>query len=254
MKTAAPLLFLGWAVLVFSGRANDLLFGDGPGPDRFLVLVGGIAVIALVSAVLTAVAAKRRRTAFTRLAAERGWRYQATDTRDLPRRWSWEPFGQGSSRRASDVLHGEHAGYRFAAFHYRYVTGSGDDRRTHLIGVIALRLPAALPRIEVSPEGLIGSIAPGLVRTDIDLESEDFNRRYRVSCADRKFAVDILTPRTVEALLSVRPFRWRIDGSDLIAIDAATESPAAVLDRVAVLAGVAAGIPSFVWKDRGRSA
>jgi hypothetical protein len=253
LKTVTPLLFVGWFFLVVSGKATDLIAGGtGQGPHRFLLIFAGFAAITLVSAVFGVVSARRRRAGFASLAAQRGWRYQDVDTGHLPHRWDWSPFGVGSGRRASSVLLGHEGGYPFAAFQYRWVTGGGDDRTKHTIGVVALRLPAGLPRLEVHPEGLIGSVAPGLVRTDIDVESEAFNRRYRVDCDDRRYAVDVLTPRTVEALLTVRPFRWRIDGADLIALAPATDSPPEVLARLSALVAIASGIPSYVWKDRGR--
>jgi hypothetical protein len=256
LKTLGPLLFGAWFLLVLSGRANDLVFGpeDSRGPHRFFLIFGGLLVISVITFVVGAIASRRRVNEFQRLAAQRGWRYQGNDTARLAGRWDWAPFGVGTGRSATNVILGEHGGYPFAAFQYHWTTSSGDDRTRHHIGVIALRLPAALPAIQVAPEGVIAAVAPGLARADIDLESDAFNRRYRVSCEDRKYAVDVLTPRTVEALLSVRPFRWRIDGADLIALGSASDGPAQVLPRVEVLAGIAARIPSFVWKDRGRPA
>jgi hypothetical protein len=243
-RVLAPLLFAGWFLLVVSGKATDLVSGG----NRLPLIVAGFVTIALVTAVGSAIGGRRRRNAFQQLAQQRGWRYSATDSAGLAGRWDWAPFGVGSGRHASHVLLGEYGGYPFAAFRYHWTTRSGEDSTRHHISAVALRLPAALPRIRVGPEGVLG----GIGRLDIDVESEAFNRRYRVRCDDRRYAVDLLTPRTVEALLSVQPFDWRIDGADLIALGADTVGPAQVLARLEVLAGIARQVPSFVWKDRGR--
>lgn len=87
---------------------------------------------------------------------------------------------------------------------------------------------------------------------DIDLENEAFNRRYRVRTFHPKYAHDLLVPRTIEALLSIEPFSWRIEGRDIVAWGPPSTDPEVVLARLDVLAAIAANIPQFVWEDIGR--
>ena len=84
---------------------------------------------------------------------------------------------------------------------------------------------------------------------DIELESEDFNRRFRVHSDDRKFACDVLSPRTMEALLARPDARWRIEGVDILTWRDGRITPDAVASMTFDLQTVVAGIPSFVWKD-----
>jgi Protein of unknown function (DUF3137) len=211
-------------------------------------VLGGLVVAALLARLVTIVAQHSRRSrALRRLAAEHGW----TLARGKPptQRWDWDPFVARNDGTASDVLTGELDGHRFAEFTYTYANRVGGSRPS-IVGVSAVRLPAALPRLQVSPEG----IAPGPGWLDVDLESEEFNRRYRVQAKDRRYAVDVLTPRVMRTLLEAEPFTLRIDGADLVAFGPPASTPQRVLERLRTLVAIAELIPAFVFEDRGRPA
>jgi hypothetical protein len=87
--------------------------------------------------------------------------------------------------------------------------------------------------------------------SDVELESEDFNRRFRVHASDPKFASDVLTPRTMQALLAQDCVSWRIRGTDILGWYGGKMEPAGVQAAVATLQTVVDGIPSFVWHDHG---
>lgn len=117
-----------------------------------------------------------------------------------------------------------------------------------------VRLPHALPRLQVEPEGGLGSVSPGLrpLDADVDLESLAFNRRFRVRTDDRRYAVDVLTPRTMAAMLSTDPadsVSWRIDGADLAMFGDYTSAPATIVDNLTVVTDVARHIPSFLYRN-----
>lgn len=169
-------------------------------------------------------------------------------------RWQGTPFGVGDSRRARNVVTGTLADYPFAAFDYSYETHStdGQGNRTttpHRYVVATLRLPTYLPRLQITPENVFSRLGNAIGLDDIELESEQFNRAFRVHSDDRKFASDVLTPRTMEFLLGRPDFSWRIEGADIIAWQDGELTPAVTVTMTGTLQRIAAGIPSFVWKD-----
>jgi hypothetical protein len=245
----------GWQVrrvwTTVSGPATLVLFGllwfhKLPFLPVWLVF----AALALVTAVGTMTARRRREGTMQQLARAQGWSY-AENELSLAERWSTSPFGEGRDRRAYDVVVGTIDGHSCAAFGYRYTTGSGDHTTTTSLSICCVALPGPLPEVVVEPESIVGEHAPGLLREDIDIESEDFNRRFRVHAADRKYASDVLTPRAVDALLSVEPFAWRIIAGDLLAWSSPTDG-ATLLARLRVLSTVAQSIPAFVWRNVGQ--
>jgi hypothetical protein len=225
---------------------NDLapllpwLFGLGV----VVVLVGGFLL------------ERKRRERMMRFALLRGWQYAGEDPR-LVARWTGEPFGKGDRRRARNVLSGQEAGRAFTAFDYSYETHSTDSKgrrttTTHRFAVCAVPLPAALGPVEVVPEGVFSRVASAVgLLPDIDLESEDFNRAFRVRADDPKLASDVLTPRTMQYLLSVRPEPWRLQGGHILSWHEGRLDPGEVVRTCAVLDRVIDGIPTFVWKDAG---
>lgn len=233
-----------WAGLIFTGNSHAItgLLNDG-----FPILPIVIVAIIVLGAGYGGAKSIRRRKEAQRVAAERGWDYRRSYP-GIEGRWSDRPFGIGRRRSSRDVLLGESHGVRGLAFTYSYTTGSGKDSQTHHLSVASVAMPWSLPRLDVTPESLVGAIAPGLRGGDVDIENEMFNRYYRVRAEDRRYAVAILHPRAVEILLQLEPFAWRIDGSDLVAwsgvVDVAT-----LCQRLDVLAEMVQTVPRFVVDD-----
>lgn len=246
LGAATPVLLIAYWIADATGQADLPIWG-------FLVVFGIGVPLTVASYVRSHRAGTSRAAGFQALAAERGWTFVPFDPQ-FTTRWSTAPFGRGYGLEAREVAVGALDGMPCAAFTYSYTTGSGKDRRTTAYAVTTMMLPAMLPEITVTPESLVGEIVPGIVRADVDVESETFNRRYRVRTPYPKYASDVLPPRTIEALLSVEPFSWRIDGRDIVAWGPPTDDMDSVQARLEVLATVVRNIPQFVWRDASRPA
>jgi hypothetical protein len=197
---------------------------------------------------------RKRRQRIMAFCVARGWRYADEDP-TLANRWSGEPFDRGDRRRARNVIRGNESGRDFVAFDYSYQTHSSDShgRRkttTHHYAVYIVSIPAYLPTLEVCPEGVFAKLADAVgLTSDIDLESEDFNRAFKVRAENRKFAVDVLSPRTMQYLLTAPAAAWRIEGNSMLRWDSGRLDPTDIVVATAILDRVADGIPEFVWKD-----
>lgn len=211
-------------------------------------------VAALVVAGVGLYLQHKRREALQEFAAAQGWAYDRRDD-SLVRRWAGPPFQRGSSRRATNVLRGTFEGVPMTAFDYQYTvrSGSGDNRSstTYRFGVCVMALPTAMPDLQVVPEGIFGRMRSALGFSGISLESEDFNRAFRVSCGDARFASDVLHPRMMERLLADPGEGWRFEGADAVLFDEGRQSPAEIMRRVRLLRDVLGAVPDFVWRGRG---
>ncbi len=216
----------------------------------FVVFLGFIA-FAVVVALVGNHQAKKRREALMAFAASRGWTYLPQDE-SLVERFSGAPFGHGSSRRARNVLRGTHDGRPVVAFDYQYTTssGSGKDRRTttHHYSVVVMNIGAVVPRLAVSPQSMVSGFFGRVFNTDIELESEDFNRAFVVSADDRKFASDVLHPRMMEILLRWTDLGWRFERDSIISIRGGQHELAEVDAKLAHLDAVLDAVPDFVWR------
>lgn len=217
-----------------------------------LVLLGVLVVIG--AAVYAAAQARKRRDAFRLTAAQRGWHYAERDDR-WTTRFQGAPFGDGRDRRASNVVTGVHDGRAFVAFDYHYETtehytdAQGHSRtRTvnHDYSVIGLELGVRYPNLAVTPEGFFTRAVGRLLNRDIELESEEFNRAFTVTCTDRKFATDVLHPQMMEYLLALPRTGFSLrDGSAMMVRDG-HHSLAEIDDKLRALDGIGDRIPEFV--------
>ena len=187
------------------------------------------------------------------------WKFDVEDD-EWCFRWKGAPFGEGDHRRARNVVAGTStSGTPFSAFDYSYQTHQTDGQghqttTTHRYSVCSLRLPTYLPRLQVTTENFFTRIENAFGATDIELESEDFNRAFRVHCDDAKFASDVLSARTMQMLLTRPHYSWRIDGLDVVCWYGGEQSPSSIIAAVATLNDIVAGIPQFVWHDYGYGA
>ena len=217
-----------------------------------LLLLLAIAVVGVV-AYLSWQADQKRRQLLQGYAMSNGWTYTARDD-SWADRFAGEPFGQGDHRQAKNVLAGAYGRRQMVAFDYSFQTHSTDSKghrstTTHRYAICALRLPTALPTLELSPESVLTRFAGALGLDDVQLESEDFNRTYRVAAGNPKFAYDVLNPRTMQALLGRPALHMRLFGVDAVCWESGRLAPTELLARLSTLSILIDGIPSFVWSD-----
>lgn len=238
------------AVLALVGLtvAGGVLGADHPGAAAMVV------ALVLGGAVAAAGAwwRRRRQEELAGWARTAGWTYLPAD-RSLVSLQTGRPFGQGRARRATEVLTGTYDGRRAVSFTYTWTTGSGDEQRDHESHVVGLALPAYLPTLEVTAEGIGARVAKAFGARDLHVESAAFNAQYRVDTPDPRTAHAILHPRTIERLL--RPdavgVDWRIEGTWILSWEPGATDTARLAPRLGVLAAVVRGVPRHVWQDHG---
>lgn len=224
-------------------------------------LIVGIVVLVVVGfiviAVMSAIAAKKRREGIAALAAQRGWTYAERDDRWCDA-FQDSPFGRGHNRKSTNVLTGEFDGRPFVSFDYVYYTtetSTDSEGRTttrevsHPYGVAGLDTGADFPALEVSPEGMFGRLVGRLTNSDIELESEDFNRAFTVNCPDRKFASDVLHPQMMELLLQSQDAAFRFDRRWILDCENGQVALEQIEPRLQRLDTILDQVPAFVWKE-----
>jgi hypothetical protein len=222
---------------------------------------GGLIFFVAIVALFVALAGwqyrrnKARRDKLQRYALASGWTYTPEDDAQC-QRWERAPFNAGFDRRARTVLSGRFRNHEMLAFDYSYKTRSTDSRgqvqtQTHRYRVCSLALPASLPYMHVRPENVVTRLGNAMGMHDIELESEDFNRRFRVHADDPKFAYDVLGARTLQKLLTLPKFEWSIDGATIVSWAPGANDVPDLLARLTTLTAVVDGIPGFVWHDHG---
>ncbi len=224
----------------------------------FLLFGAFIAVMVLV-AVLAFLAERRRRERLTAFAAARGWTLVRRDDRWCDT-FDGAPFGTGHNRQAHNILQGQHDGRALVAFDYVYHTtesstdsnGNHSSREvSHWYSVVGLQVGASVPALSVTPEGFFSRAIGKLLNRDIELESEEFNRAFTVTSPDRKFASDVLHPRAMEYLLTVRDLAWRTTNGSILTIESGRHEPAEIDHRVVVLDRILDLVPDFVRDQYG---
>ena len=218
-------------------------------PFAFVLLIGVVAVLA----VLGYRAEQQRRALLAQFATARGWSYERQRD-EWAGYWNVTPFGYGTDRSAENVMTGQLGQVPFVAFDYSYKTSSTNSKghrttTTHEFVVVGVQLPAVLPSLCVTPENVLTRLGNAMGFDDVELESEDFNRRFRVSAGVPKFAYDVLHARMMEMLLTAPRPSWRIEGQWLLTWDNGKAKPADILADLDLASRIVAGIPSYVWAD-----
>jgi hypothetical protein len=147
----------------------------------------------------------------------------------------------GETAPSTNVVAGLVDGRRFRAFEY-----------AHRLQVVMIELKQALPFVEVTPRVLTAEATDGAA--DVHLESEEFDRRFRVRANDSRYAVAILHPQLMDVLLAGPELSWRILGRDLVAWEPGSLDPRGIKPALGLLESIRDAIPTFVWHDYGKSA
>ena len=215
-----------------------------------VLIFAAFLAVAVAVVVFSYLAAKKRREAMAAYAAGRGWRFEA-DQPLLVDRFTGPPFGLGFGQRAYNVLYGTHDGRDLVSFDYEYKTQTSNGKQTtthvHRFSVLGLSMGIFMPPLSVDPENFLDRFVGRLTGNDIDLESEEFNRSFTVSCPDRKFASDVLHPQMMEYLLEHRQVGWRFEQDSMLMVAQGQRTPAQIDATIQVMDGITDRVPEFVW-------
>jgi hypothetical protein len=193
------------------------------GPSPWLAV--GLLVLFLVLGIASIAAWKRkvnRERELERLARAMGFSFSSGDPFDSTR-VPFTLFRLGDGRQAQNVLWG--AGGDGApvrafdfAFYDEYENGdrpasllstdpeplSPPTRRYRHFSCVVAELPVVWPHLSIQPERGVTKWIGGLDVADIEFESGEFNRLFRVTCDDRRFAQVFIDAQMIELLISTR--------------------------------------------------
>jgi hypothetical protein len=235
------------------------------------------AVVIVVIGTLVSIAQKKaeeaRQAALFALATRRGLDFQPTmmevskgfwdslfssprdsnTSRFLSAFEGFSPFGQGHSWSVKDLIRGKKGDLEWFAFDYLYKTTQSTGKTTttvpHPTGVVAVRIPMALPALTLSPESVFHKLGSLLGLKEITLESEEFNRMYFIRCEDRKRAYDLLHPSMIEYLMSKPRRAWQLGGRFLVMTRSGYYEPDEIEELFEELQGFIDRIPAYVRED-----
>jgi hypothetical protein len=221
---------------------------------EMLLAVGVVVVLGVGSFLVSRYLHRKRVAELTSWAQANGWTY-AEHADELVGRFVGVPFGQGFGRTARHLLTSKMGGRPVVAFEYSYKEhrGSGKDRRTvtFTYAVVSTTAPAARPTLQVTHEHFGTRLLGAVGLDDLQLESEEFNRAFRVSADDAKFAYDVLHPRTMEWMLAdprAREVNFRFERSDVLSWEDGRLNPQRAAWAASYLLDLLDRVPQFVWK------
>lgn len=189
-------------------------------------------VVVLLLCALLAVAAlqwvSRHRHAqdMATVAARHGFDYSPSDPFGSTR-VAFGLFRKGDGRVVENVMWRERAdGLATRAFDFSFYVERRDEtgatRRTHTRFTCAMaQLDGAWPEVSITREGFVEKALDLFGLGDIELESDEFNRRFALRSPDRRFAVTLVDARMIDFLLSTEgrfaffvKGRWLLVASD----------------------------------------
>ncbi|GIG54007.1 hypothetical protein [Demequina activiva] len=237
------------------GTAGAVLFGLGIvlGQSIFLLLGIAIGAAAALLAWRDRSRASRLSETYAEFARAHGWEHVSA-TSEYGSRFRAYPFSTGVRRRQESLIRGEFGGVRCATFAHVYEETSGHSGEQSVPiahQVVMAELPVALPRIDIVPEAVGQQVLQLLGGTDVEVESYEFNRRWRVITADPRYARAVLDPRMIDRLIAddADGLMLRIEGGAVYTWQPGRQGADALARRLAVVTGVARRVPQHVLRQ-----
>ena len=199
-------------------------------------------------------AKKQRREALAQMAASLGLSYERTDPYGLVN-LPFELFGRGDGQGTENVLDGTWQEVVLKEFDYWYYTESTDSHGAthkdyHYFSCALTEIPIDAAALTIAHENLFTRLGDHLGFQDIQFESEDFNRAYRVKCKDTKFATDLVDGRMMQWLLPQQGWGFELTGQYLLAYCKRLK-PAGLIPLLGTLKAFRDHIPRVVYDLHG---
>jgi hypothetical protein len=195
----------------------------------------------------------QREAGFAHVATSLGLSFSERDTSSV-RGLGFPLFHQGSGTESGNLVSGTLQGTAVAAFDFAYWTETRDakgitHRQYHRYLCAVTDLSASCGRLSIEHRGLLGQLAGALGLDGVQFESDAFDRAYRVTCDDRRFASALVDPAMIAWLLDApRPVMFQTAGTHLLAA-AEDRRPEAIPALLHTLLDFRAHIPAFVARE-----
>jgi len=168
-----------------------------------------VALCALLGAVLIPWWLRHRRQAdLATVAARYGLQYSAFDPFGCTR-IAFPLFRKGDGNTAENVVWRDRAdGLPIRAFDFTYFIEGHNDahdvvtRTEKRFTCVLAQIDGSWPDVSIAREGFLQKALGFVGLGDIELESEEFNRRFALRSHDRRFAVALVDARMIDFLLS----------------------------------------------------
>jgi len=167
------------------------------------------------------------------------------DTLWLPFRW----LGEGRWTRAENVVWNRAEGDDVRAFDLlieQAPTGEDAPHALQRYTCATVAMPFGCPRLEIRPRDGLGKVADAFDGSDIELELEEFDRRFHVRANDRRFAVAFCDQRMMRALMGLPPGVMVAVNEDRLLLRAKELSSAQVLLLFEAARAIGRAVPRVV--------
>jgi len=171
----------------------------------------------------------KRRQDVARAAGQLGLEYSSDDPYDLlglPFTLMSEGDGQG----CNNVVSGTYKDIPVKEFDFYYYTEStnskgGRQRTYHYYSCAVTEIPIDCVHVTIAPETFLTRIGDHLGFQDIQFESEQFNREFRVKSEDTKFATDLVDARMMRWLEIGKGWSFEVCGNQAMAYASRLKAP-----------------------------
>jgi hypothetical protein len=223
-----------------------------------LLFVGVIVVIG-VAAYYSWQAKVKRREAMNLFAVKHGLDFSIPDPFGIDRAYDFHLFSMGEGRGCENVLSGVWQGLPVQEADYWYYTESTDSkghtsRSYSHFSVAVVQLEALVPGVRVERENLLTRLADHMGMSDIEFESEEFNRRFNVKSKDPEFAFKLLDARMMEWLLGPAEGLCLEVGGGHALVYCKRLPPTRVAELFYAAKGFVEHVPRLVWNEYGKAA
>jgi len=247
-------------------------------PEMAPLLFAGFIVLIVVIGIASYISGQKRKQALTELAQQLGFAFYPEGLAAAPadgflnalghlfaptpdavfvqRFGPMHPFGEGFGPDVDNLLIGSRNGVDWYLFDYSYKTESRDSEgrsttSTHSFGVVAVRVPVALPGLSLTPENVFHRIGQKLGLGELNFELEEFNRRYFIRSGDQKLAYDLLHPQTIDFLMRQPIRHWQMGGTYILIAQSGHYQPAELTQLMSEIEGFYNLIPPYYRQDHG---
>jgi hypothetical protein len=197
----------------------------------------------------------RRRDELAEFARQHGLEYAVNDPFGLVD-MSFTFFTKGDGRGCENVLWGRWQDLPLAVTDFWYYEESTDSkgsrsRTYHRFSVAEVQVAAWMPHVSVGRENFLTAAIEHAGFHDIEFESEDFNRTFRVKSEDREFAFKLIDARMMRWLLSIPGgFGLEVRGPKFI-VYSKKLGPTELIPLFGTAKGFHQHIPRLVWNEYG---